>query len=158
MFNVNRKPKAPFIINDIMSLNVKTYHMDMPLDVIAADMLSFKCRAVMIVDDYSKPIGIILDRDIELVCKQKNIASRELVAKSIVQDKELYICLKDDNVDIALAIMNDRKVSRLPVTDNQGTLVGMLSITEIECCLEKGLLSEQVSYDFALYTIKAIAS
>ena len=155
---LNRKTNVPLKIKDIMSSNMQSCCISASLEEITSRMLSCNSSEMVVVGDSSQPVGILNERDVVLACSQNNNRPDELDALSIIENKDLYICLEDDGIDIALAIMNDRKVSQLPVANCQGLLVGMLSIKDVTCCLGNDVLSNQPSYDASMSALRVAAS
>ena len=145
-------------IEDIMTSEVQCCSINTSLDEIASKMWQANCGAIPVVDEESRPVGMITDRDIAMSCTLNHKAPWELAASTVVGNREIYICSKDDDVGIALSIMKDRKVRRIPITDNDGFLAGMLSIDDIVACSNKGkLLAKEIPYDVAMNTLKAVA-
>jgi len=155
---MNRKTNVPLKIKDIMSSNIQSCCISTSLEEITSMMLSCNSSEMIVVGDSSQPVGIVNERDVILACNQNNKQPDELDALSVIENKDLYLCLDDDGIDIALAIMNDRKVSQLPVANCQGLLVGMLSIKDVVCCLGKDVLLNQPSYDASMSALRAVAS
>ena len=144
-------------VNDVMTTDVQCCMVNSSLDEIASKMWQGSCGAIPVVDKDARPVGMITDRDIAMSCTLNHKAPWELQASTVIGERELFTCSKDDSVDIALSIMKDRKVRRLPVTDNLGHLVGMLSIDDIVARSSKGKLAQNIPYDVTMTTLKAVA-
>ena len=144
-------------VNDVMTSDVQCCSINSSLDEIASKMWQGNCGAIPVGDAKSRPIGMITDRDIAMSCTLNHKAPWELQAATVIGNRELFSCSQDDSVDIALSIMKDRKVRRIPVTDNLGHLVGILSIDDIVARSNKGKLAQDIPYDVAMNTLKAVA-
>ena len=85
--------------------------------------------ALPVVDKDQKVIGIITDRDIclSLANKGKKTIS-ELSVKEIVPQAKVHTIKIEDTVTDALREMRKNRIGRLPVTNNDGKLKGMISI------------------------------
>ncbi|MFT3923922.1 MAG: CBS domain-containing protein [Myxococcales bacterium] len=83
-----------------------------------------------VVDDDEVPVGMVTDRD---VCMAAYIQGRSLNAIPIldVMSPEVYTCLDSDTVASAERTMRAWQVRRLPVVDDNGRLVGVLSLNDV---------------------------
>jgi len=143
-------------VGDIMSLEPQCCGINTSLDEIASKMWEFNCGAIPVVDDNHQPTGLITDRDITMCCTLNHKAPWELQASTITGNRELFICSQEDDIDIAMAIMKDKKVRRLPVTDKDGYLTGILSIDDIVARSNKTKTAKALSYDTTMNTLKAV--
>jgi CBS domain-containing protein len=90
--------------------------------------------AVVIVDHKGEqcfPLGIVTDRDIvvdALVTSFDNI--REMKASELVKQSVVTIH-EDQDIDEVIASMRKHGVRRVPVVDNQGALVGILTVDDL---------------------------
>ena len=144
-------------ISDVMSQEVKCCSAEMALDQVGMMMWEGDCGAIPIVDNTNRPIGMVTDRDIAMCCVLNHKAPWELSASTITGSRQLFTCSADDNLDTALTIMKEQRVRRLPVTDSQGCLTGMLSIDDIVACTEKAKSDTTVPYDVTMSTLKAVS-
>lgn len=137
-------------VYDIMTTDVQSSGVNTSLDIIASKMWQHNCSAMPIVDNNHRPMGMITDSDIAMCCKLNHKAPWDLEALTVIANREHYVCWKDDDVDIAMALMKDRKIRRLAVADNDGQLVGVLSIDDIVTCFNKEKPAQELSYDTAM--------
>ena len=144
-------------VRDIMTTDLPSSYLHTSLDEIASTMLKYNCDAIPVVSNDSRPIGMITDRDIAIACTLNHKAPWQLEASTVIGNRSLYICSKDDDIDIALAMMRDRKLRHLAVTDNNFCLVGVLSIDDVVGHSNKNKLAKELSYDDAMNTLKAVA-
>lgn len=88
--------------------------------------------ALPVVDKDKKVIGIITDRDIclSLANKEKKTIS-ELSVKEIITQAKVHTIKTDDTITDALREMRKNKIGRLPVTNSEGKLKGMISINTL---------------------------
>ncbi len=100
------------------------------LETAAQVMWELDCGCVPIVDPDSKVVGMLTDRDI---CMAAYTQGRALgkISVSNVMSKEVYSCSPEDDLTVAENIMESKQVRRLPVIDDEGRLVGLLSLNDI---------------------------
>jgi len=86
-------------------------------------------------------VGIVTDRDIacRAVTHSGNIS--KLTAQDIMT-KDVTCCSAEDDLVIALKVMEAKKIRRLPVTDAHKTMIGMLSLGDISHRLSNDLTGE----------------
>ncbi len=88
--------------------------------------------ALPVIDKDDKVLGIITDRDICLSFANnttKNLS--EVKVKEIMPKERVHTIKADVNILEALKEMRKNKVSRLPVTNSEGKLKGMISINTL---------------------------
>ncbi len=78
----------------------------------------------------NKPVGILTDRDIVLELIAKNI-SLDQVTVGDAMSYDLYSLPEDMDLLEAVAEMRSRAVRRAPVINQEGMLVGILSIDDV---------------------------
>jgi CBS domain-containing protein len=88
------------------------------------------CGSVPVVDADGRPVGIVTDRDI---CMAAYFRGEPLSAIPIadVMSHEVCTCGPDADVNEAEGRMQEWRVRRLPVVNNGGLLVGMLSLGDL---------------------------
>jgi len=82
---------------------------------------------------HRKLVGVVTDRDLCL----RVVAPGKYPAHIWVSDcmtANPTVCHPDDPVEIALQLMADKRVRRLPVTDENLSLQGMLSVSDFVRC------------------------
>ena len=89
--------------------------------------------SVIVVNGDSVPIGVITQDDIDKLFLDDNYMDLELVASDIIKNKDSFVCWEDDYVEIGLSIINDRKLSIIPVVNNEFYLVGILQESDALC-------------------------
>jgi CBS domain-containing protein len=86
-------------------------------------------------------VGIVTDRDI--TCRA--LANGGNVAKMTAKDVmtgDVVCCSPDDDINIAIEVMEAKQIRRLPVTDSHKAMVGMLSLGDISHKVSKELSGE----------------
>jgi CBS domain-containing protein len=92
-----------------------------------------------------KPAGMITERDLLKKVSVKNIKPEEASAESITSSP-LVTVRAFDSVDTAAEIMSKRRIKRLPVVEDDGSLAGMLSVTDFARKLAKILADDHNRY------------
>ncbi len=89
--------------------------------------------ALPVVDKDQKVIGIITDRDVclSLATKNKKTSSEMSVKEILPSQLKVHTIKLDDTITDALREMRKNKIGRLPVTDKEGKLKGMISINTL---------------------------
>jgi CBS domain-containing protein len=82
---------------------------------------------LFVVGEQSRPIGFLTDRDI---CMAAYTQGKPLVAPEVdgAMARKVVCCRAEDDLDSAAQLMRQNCTRRLPVTDREGVLVGLLSI------------------------------
>lgn len=93
--------------------------------------------AVPIVSDpcEKKLIGIVTDRDLALRVDAAGLDSIKTTVGEIMT-RDVITCLENDQNHTVAEIMKKNKLRRLPVVDNEGCLVGIISQTDLLRCME----------------------
>ncbi len=144
-------------IEEIMTTEIQCCNRNTSLNEIASQMWEYNCGAIPVIDDESKPVGMVTDRDIAMSCTLNHKAPWELEASTVIGNRELFTCSQDDSLETALAIMSDNKIRRLPVTDQDGYLVGILTIDDIIARSNSGKPEKALSYKNTMSTLKAVS-
>jgi CBS domain-containing protein len=120
-------------IGDIRTTHVVVTHPAEPLVSAARLMREHKVGAVVVLDPHDpnrRPIGMLTDRDIVRGQLARNADLHCLTVGDVMSKNPL--CL---GVEVALAegidAMNGRAVRRAPVTDRNGTLVGIVTLDDL---------------------------
>jgi CBS domain-containing protein len=83
-----------------------------------------------ICDESGRVLGTLTDRDIAIRACAKNLgASTTKVTE--VMTREIVSCKSGDDIKIAEKKMGEKKKSRMLVTDDQGNLQGVISLSDI---------------------------
>jgi CBS domain-containing protein len=113
----------------IMTREVKACRPDDTLATAAQIMWENDCGCVPVVND-EKVLGMITDRDICISAWTQDTRLSELHVAHACSG-EAYTCSPQDPIAAAEATMRAHQVRRLPVVDEGGRLVGVLSLNDI---------------------------
>ncbi len=102
---------------------------DTPVGEIAERMAKDDIGAVPIGKD-DKLVGIITDRDLALRVVAKNLNAKNTKAKDVMT-KGIVYCRTEETVEDAVHLMDQKKIRRLPVLNDEKRYVGMLSLGDV---------------------------
>lgn len=88
-----------------------------------------------------KLIGIVTDRDIALRVVAQGRDPAKTTAEEIMT-KGIVYCRTTETVEDAIHLMDQKKIRRLPVIDDNKRLVGMLSLGDISHAVSRELSGE----------------
>ena len=117
-------------VKDLMTTDVKRCTPDTNLAAAARIMWEGDCGAVPVTDERGHVVGVITDRDICIAAATRSRTEGEIAVKDVISNAA-YTCGPGDDVRAALETMKARKVRRLPVVEQGGRLVGIVSIHDI---------------------------
>jgi CBS domain-containing protein len=88
-----------------------------------------------------KLVGMVTDRDITCRAMADGIDRGNLTARDVMT-MNVVSCSPEDDIAVAVQAMEKKKVRRLPVTDSQRGMVGMLSLGDVSHKLNNELSGE----------------
>jgi CBS domain-containing protein len=97
---------------------------------VARLMWNGDCGIVPVVDAYNKLLGVVTDRDICIAAATQNMAP-SCIRTAEMPHGDVFACRPDDDAQVALTLMREHRVRRVPVTAADGTLVGILSLNDL---------------------------
>lgn len=127
------------LVGDWMSQNVATVTEDVSMIKAGRIMREKHIRRLPVVDKEGKLIGIVSERDLRAASPSKattldvyemTYLLTELKVKTIMTRNPISI-RPTDTVERAALILRDRKFGSLPVTDEAGKVVGIITDTDI---------------------------
>src|SRR3954465_7110771 len=116
-------------VSQLMTKNVSAATLDTTLEEIATMMRDEDAGAIPVLDG-EKLVGIVTDRDIVLRCIAQGRDPVGTTSEDILTP-DLTTIRPNDDLEVASRLMAQRQVRRLPVIDESGNLVGMLSLGDI---------------------------
>ena len=119
-------------VKDVMTAHaVKYCTPETNLQHAAESMREANCGALPVVDRNKRVLGIVTDRDICLSLSQHTNRSVENRLVGEVMTRDVRTVRASDDVSEAFRKMRERKIGRLPVVDEQGSLQGMISLNKL---------------------------
>ena len=142
-------------IRDIMTTSPETCGRTTNLAAAVERLWSADCGVLPVVDRDGSLVGIITDRDICIALGTRNRPASGILVDNVMTS-DVETCRDDEDVAVALGRMQERRVRRLPVLDDRGTLVGVLSLNDI--ILATGSGAKAIKPAAVLQTFKAICA
>ncbi len=117
-------------VEQIMNKAPKVCHPHDSLSKAAQLMWDSACGGIPVVDEHSKPVGFLTDRDVCMAAYTQGKILNELRVETAMARKVAY-CRAADDLHVAADVMRSRGVRRLPVVGDDGSIVGVLSLDDI---------------------------
>lgn len=109
-------------------------------------MAKHRIGSIIVVEGSSKkPVGIVTERDIINKVSAQN-KSADQVAVSHIMSSPLVTVKSFDSIDTAAETIAENKVKRLVVLEQDGSMVGILSVSDIARKLAKILTEDYSRY------------
>lgn len=105
-------------------------------------MLEHKIGSVVMVNRNNRPVGIVTERDVLRLVSTTHSELGELKVKEIMSSPVVTI-KPYDSIETASTAMAGKKIKRLVVVEQDGSMAGVLSLTDITKKLAKILADEQ---------------
>jgi CBS domain-containing protein len=117
-------------IGSICQRNLDLIRADDSVATAADRMRQRTVGSLIVVNDAKQPIGIITDRDlvIRAVADGKDADSTPVID---VMTPDLVVATGDTPIGSALRLMREGPFRRLPVVDDKGLLVGLVTLDDI---------------------------
>ncbi|MBS1911065.1 MAG: CBS domain-containing protein [Bacteroidetes bacterium] len=146
-------------VQEIMIRDVATCNPTTNLAEAASLMWRYDCGLLPVVDSDNRVLGTITDRDICIAAGTRNVAPSEIKVGEVVSH-DAHCCEPDDDLNNALEEMRRERVRRLPVTDDDGHLIGILSLTDVIRHASETKRGQQpaITYAGAVDTLKTITT
>lgn len=117
-------------VQDVMSTNVRVCKATDMLSTAAQHMWEGDLGSVPVLDDQAQVVGMITDRDISMAALTQGRRLSEIPVRSAMASKVYWVKPKDD-LNTAQQVMRKNTIRRVPVLEDDGHLVGMLSMTDL---------------------------
>lgn len=144
-------------VNEVMSTNVKSCSPDTSLDEVARLMWDNDCGAVPVVNEHNKPVGIVTDRDITMAALHNHQPLWDMKASRAIQGQHLSCCHQEDDIKGCLTKMEQNGVRRIPVTNRDGTLAGIVSMGDIVAATDTGKSRKTLTVGPVLGMLKQVS-
>jgi len=140
-------------VNELMNRSVSTCSPSDSLARAAQLMWERDCGTIPVVDAEGRVLAMITDRDICMAAFwQERVLSQ--IPVTTAASRMVFSVHPEDRLEVAEEIMKKQRVRRLPVTDQGGHLLGLLSLSDI--ARHTGRSSHQVPGDEVARTLSAI--
>jgi CBS domain-containing protein len=122
-------------VQDVMTKDVSFCNPGTNAAAATEIMWTRNCGSLPIVEDGRGVVGIVTDRDLLIALGTSNRNAADLPVGEVM-NKDLSLCAPGDDVRDALKTMAERRLHRLPVVDQAGELLGILTLDRIVLCAE----------------------
>ena len=118
----------PMTLADIAIPGVETAGPDTAVDVLA-DTMSEQGVGSVVIEEDRRPVGIVTDRDIALaVAEEPNLSS--LTAAAIMTPDPRTMNSNEGVLDLT-TVMCQEEVRRMPIVDDAGEIVGIITFDDL---------------------------
>ncbi|MGD9538947.1 MAG: CBS domain-containing protein [Alphaproteobacteria bacterium] len=124
-----RERRSTALVRDAMTPNVECAHLYEPLQTAAERMRARDIRALPVLDG-DRIVGMITTNDIVQRAVSLGHDPRRTLVHEILTNR-VVTCRDDHTLNEAAVIMEGAHVRHLPVLDQEGRLVGMLSLEDL---------------------------
>ncbi len=118
------------LARDVMTENPACCTPETPLEQVAKLMVQHDCGGIPVIDASEQVVGVVTDRDIvcRVVAEGKNPLA--YVAETCMSELVVTVPTSAALSDV-VATMKKHQVRRVPVVDNHGRCVGMISQADV---------------------------
>jgi CBS domain-containing protein len=116
-------------VNQIMTTEPKTCSRGTTFAEAASLMWDRDCGILPVVED-GKLVGVVTDRDMFIALATRNKLASQLSVGEVARET-VVTCQPEDDVHSALTTMRQNRVRRLPVLGFGGTVMGIISMSDI---------------------------
>jgi len=142
-------------ISEIMSKPAVTCEAGDSLSVAAQAMSARDCGAIAVTGEHGRLVGMITDRDICMATHTRGVAP-DAISVSDVMARRVTSCHADDSAAVAEGMMRDKQIRRIPIVDDAGRPIGMLSQSDLARNAASAPRQNAVEKDF-IHTMAAIS-
>ncbi|OGS17955.1 MAG: histidine kinase [Elusimicrobia bacterium RIFCSPHIGHO2_02_FULL_61_10] len=96
----------------------------------ALQKMAEKNIGALLVIDEGKLVGILSERDYARKVALMGKVSKDTAVKEIMTQRVLYV-RPDESIEDCMALMTEKHFRHLPVIDNKGKILGMISIGDV---------------------------
>ncbi len=117
-------------IDEWMVKEVYACRPETDLNGAARLMWEHDCGCLPVVDVEDRLVGIVTDRDVLMGAYTQGRALGDLHVSNCMTQK-VMAALPSDTVEDVIRMMGDHQVRRIPVVEEQGKLVGLISLSDL---------------------------
>lgn len=124
-------------VEEVMTADVACCRPDDSDERAAQLMWENDCGVIPVTDSSGRTVGIVTDRDL---CMAAFTRGRDLsqLRVSDAMSPNVHGCRRKQSLEDALGLMREHRVRRLPVIEDDGRLVGMLSMNDVIRAVDQG--------------------
>ncbi len=116
--------------NEVMNSNLEWLSETDPIAAAAKKMAEAGVGFLPICDARMRVIGVVTDRDVAVRAVARSLDAARTSAAMIMSSPAIT-CLVTSELGEAERLMVEERISRIPIVDAQGTLVGVVSLADL---------------------------
>jgi CBS domain-containing protein len=124
-------------VQDLIIEGIETAGPSATVETLAMRMAEAKVGSIVI-EEEMRPVGIVTDRDIALRVDARDRDAREVMAADIMTEDPVTV-RADDGLFEVTQVMRENAVRRMPVVNDEGTLVGIVTLDDVMALLSTEL-------------------
>ena len=117
-------------VKDVMMCTPYSCTREDNLGVAAELMWRGNCGFLPVLDENGNVCGVLTDRDICIALCTRNARASELKVSAVDHEK-VFFCRAEDDIHVALQVMREERVRRLPALNDKGRLAGVISLDDL---------------------------
>lgn len=119
-------------VKELMIKNVFVISSEETVLDSAKQMDKYNVGLLVVVEDMvtRRPMGVISDRDLITKVIVKGLSPSKTYVKDVMSSSLITITPKED-LQVAMEKMKQNKIKRLPVVDEDGSLAGIISFSDV---------------------------
>lgn len=125
-----RPEQEPTRVRDLMRRSPVSCRPEESLSVAAQRMWEGDFGVLPVVDDANQPIGMLTDRDVCMAAYTRGGSLGELEVETAMS-RSVVTCKPADTLRALMDRMATHQLRRLPVVDEEGKLVGIVSLADV---------------------------
>jgi CBS domain-containing protein len=131
-------------ISNVMTKEVTCVGPDFPAQRALMEMSKRRISCLVVTDDDSEPIGILTERDMVGFSANLKGTLGEDIPVGDLMTSPVVAALDSQSVDSVIEMAHDRRIRHVPVVDESGALVGIVSQSDfLRACAERHLDSSK---------------
>ncbi|WP_336362078.1 CBS domain-containing protein [Halalkalicoccus salilacus] len=116
-------------VSELMNRTVRTIGCDTTVLEAATKLYDHDIGSLVVVDNGAHPVGIVTKSDINMVVAEDETPN-EVAVRTVMSSPPICVGATDTIHDAA-ELMQEHSIKKLPVTDEEGTLVGVLTAGDL---------------------------
>ena len=138
----------------LMTRDVWTCRLDDNLDAAAREMWDHDIGALPVIDEHGRIAGVVTDRDICMATYTRGEPPKAIAVRDTMSP-HIATCQADSDHGDVEALMRRLQISRIPVVDDMGRLVGIVTLRDLARAIEH---HTDVEADEVAATLAAISA
>jgi len=117
-------------VRSAMTCNPACVQADTPLREVARLMVEHDCGEIPVVEEGSRPIGVVTDRDITVRSVARGVNPVDLPAREVMTSPVVTVS-PETSLDDCCNLMEQHQIRRVLVVDDAGALCGIVAVADV---------------------------